>query len=121
VPQLRKALTQVYWNWHYHRTAGPKFDPAANAICGRGEDVRCSGVLRGRAVSGERESAAGDGVRPEAVRNERPVGGDAGGEDGQQRGGDEGDLPVPGEGGVSLDRVQGDCGELREGRWNRTM
>ena len=62
VPQLRKSLAQVYWNWHYHRTAGPKFDSSANAICGRLRCVRRSGVLRRREVSRECESAAGDDV-----------------------------------------------------------
>lgn len=34
LPQLRRAVRQVYWNWHYNRPFSPKFDPKSNAICG---------------------------------------------------------------------------------------
>ena len=34
LPQLRRAVRQVYWNWHYNRPFSPKFDPKSDAICG---------------------------------------------------------------------------------------
>ena len=33
LPQMRRAVRQVFWNWYYNRSFCPKFDPKANAIC----------------------------------------------------------------------------------------
>lgn len=47
VPQMRRALRQVFWNWYYNRSYCPKFEPKANAICRRGEGGRCIGTYVG--------------------------------------------------------------------------
>lgn len=32
ITQTRKALRQVYWNWHYYRNQKPKFDKDNDTI-----------------------------------------------------------------------------------------
>ena len=89
LPQMRRAVRQVFWNWYYNRSFCPKFDPKANAICRNRGEVRNRHVRGGRTGRGRGAAAAGNDVRSEALRGEGSAGDADRDENGAERESDE--------------------------------
>ena len=114
LPQMRRAVRQVFWNWYYNRSFCPKFDPKANAICRNRGEVRNRHVRGGRTGRGRGAAAAGNDVRSEALRGEGSAGDADRDENGAERESDEGIEEVLG--GGDLSRAAVSSGGRRGGR-----
>ena len=114
LPQMRRAVRQVFWNWYYNRSFCPKFDPKANAICRNRGEVRNRHVRGGRTGRGRGAAAAGNDVRSEALRGEGSAGDADRDENGAERESDEDIEEVLGRG--DLSRAAVSSGGRRGGR-----
>ena len=114
LPQMRRAVRQVFWNWYYNRPFCPKFDPKANAICRNRGEVRNRHVRGGRTGRGRGAAAAGNDVRSEALRGEGSAGDADRDENGAERESDEDIEEVLGGGDLSHAAVS--SGGRRGGR-----